>query len=88
MLFKGIVDFKCRVINTCLQSLTNKSETTCEWRVQESICKQCRKRFNKVVVAPTVHEVRMCNNGKTYILIMPKMHYKIILITTVIVVKL
>ena len=32
--------------------------------------------ISKVVVAPTVHEVRMCDNGKTYILIMLKMHYK------------
>ena len=44
--------------------------------------------ISKVVVAPTVHEVSMCDNGKTYILIMLKMHYKIILITIVIVIKL
>ena len=43
---------------------------------------------SKVIMAPTVHEVRMCDDGKTYTLIMLKMHYKIILITIVIVVKL
>ena len=66
-------------------------------RVKQLVSGEYRNQFvssvgsalsSKVVVAPTVHEVRMCDNGKTYILIMPKMHYKIILITIVIVIKL